>query len=401
MRRPSAINTKVQDDIYTPFSSTAPDSSLTNLDEASSPYPLYDKYDNGLSDSDSFSDNSKKIRKKRNTYQKISDDIRVNLLEAVKNGETLKAAAKRHKINYSSAKSILHTYRKEGRILKKSAQERSIKKKVISTPEIEKPEKAPRSARKENEHSAHGTRKGLQSLTPLAERKKFQTDNNKYDEEESPMKSTKELNANYHSLMKMEDNGNIKASVEAPKPVKEEGSTRRMLSVMTQEASEMTYPGHVEGMHPTHMPYRQETPKQKDGKLFDNFFVNYSDAHPNESGYGQTYNEGPECTNYMYYPREFDSFTDMVTSLQGNSSHASHVEDLYSRGYNMVNGTEDKHIKMEHGAHYEESGENYQNCPLKSFMDTQSMFRDALRKASFFSYNGNSNGVRKSSMDFF
>ena len=395
MRRPSAINTKVQDDIYTPFSSTAPDSSITNLDEASSPYPLYD---NSLSDSDTFSDNSKKIRKKRNTYQKISDDIRVNLLEAVRSGETLKAAAKRHKINYSSAKSILHTFRKEGRILKKSAQERSIKKKVISSPEIEKSEKVPRSARKENEHSAHSNRKGLQSLTPLAERKKFQTDNNKYDEEESPMKSTKELNGNYHSLMKMEDNGRIKASVEAPKPVKEEDS-RRMLSVMTHEASDMTYSGHVEGMHTTRMPYREETPKQKEGKLFDNFFINYSDAHPNESGYGQTYNEGPECTNYMYFPpREFDSFTDMVTSLQGNPSH---VEDLYSRGYNMMNGTEDKHIKLEHGAQYEESGENYQNCPLKSFMDTQSMFRDALRKASFFSYNGNSNGVRKSSMDFF
>ena len=179
---------------------------------------------------------------------------------------------------------------------------------------------------------------------------------------------------------------NIKASVEAPKPTKE-------------ETSGMNYPDHVEGMHPNNMVYRQETPKQKEGKLFENFFMNYSDAHANETGYGQqTYTEGPECTNYMYFPREFDSFNDMVTSLQGNSSH---VEDLYSRGINMPVGTDDRHIKMEHGMNYDESAENYLNCPLKSFMDTQGMFRQALRKSSFFSNSGNYPGLRKSSMDFF
>lgn len=72
---------------------------------------------------------TKKIRKKRNAYQKIDDNLRVKLLEAVQqNGETLKAAANRYGINYSSAKSILHTYRKEGRILKKSSQDKSMKR---------------------------------------------------------------------------------------------------------------------------------------------------------------------------------------------------------------------------------------------------------------------------------
>jgi len=275
-----------------------------------------------------------------------------------------------------------------------------MKKKVLSSPEIERSEKAPKLARKENEHSTYGTRKATQSTTPLAERKKFQTDNNQYNEEESPMKSTKELNTNYNNLMKMqhiENNVDIRASIEAPKPIKEEEPTRKMLTVMNHvEPTAMTYTSH-DGMHSNRMAYREETPKQKEGKLFENFFMNYSDPHPNETGYGHTYTEGPECTNYMYFPREFDSFNDMVTSLQGNSSH---VEDLYSRGYHMPTGTEDKHIKLEHGTHYEESGDNYLNCPLKSFMDTQSVFRDALRKASFFSYNGNS-GLRKSSMDFF
>lgn len=125
MKRP-ALNNKLEEEVSETFSTSAPNSSHTNPEEIS-PY-LHNNY-NG-SDSESCSDGSGKNRKKRNTYQKIPDEIRVSLLESVKNGETLKSAAKRYKINYSSAKSILHTYRKEGRIRKKSAQERtSIKKK--------------------------------------------------------------------------------------------------------------------------------------------------------------------------------------------------------------------------------------------------------------------------------
>jgi len=69
---------------------------------------------------------SKKIRKKRQAYQKIDDDIRLKLLEAVQRGETLKSAAKRYQVNYSSAKSIFHIIRKEGRILKKATTEKGF-----------------------------------------------------------------------------------------------------------------------------------------------------------------------------------------------------------------------------------------------------------------------------------
>ena len=80
------------------------------------------------SDLEDISDQSKKIRKKRTAYQRIDDDIRLQLWEAVhKRGESLKSAAKRLKVNYSSAKSIFHTYRKEGRILKKTLLEKSVK----------------------------------------------------------------------------------------------------------------------------------------------------------------------------------------------------------------------------------------------------------------------------------
>lgn len=85
---------------------------------------------------ESLSEKSKKIRKKRNTYQKIDDETRIKLLDAVQQGDTLKAAARRFNINYSSAKSILHTFRKEGRILKKSAQERTVRKRSKTSQEM-------------------------------------------------------------------------------------------------------------------------------------------------------------------------------------------------------------------------------------------------------------------------
>jgi hypothetical protein len=81
---------------------------------------------------DCISGYSKKIVKKRKKYSKIDDEIRMKLLEDVeKNGDTLKAAATRYGVNYSSAKSIFHTYRKEGRILKKPARERYRRKPLL------------------------------------------------------------------------------------------------------------------------------------------------------------------------------------------------------------------------------------------------------------------------------
>jgi len=86
------------------------------------------------SQQDSLSSFSKKINKKRKKkYSKIDDTIRMKLLEDVENGDTLKAAATRYGVNYSSAKSIFHTYRKEGRILKKPARERYRRKLILPT----------------------------------------------------------------------------------------------------------------------------------------------------------------------------------------------------------------------------------------------------------------------------
>jgi len=72
-----------------------------------------------------ISSNSKKISKKRTKYNKINNEIRLKLIDAVeKDGELLKSAAKRFNVNYSSAKSIFQTYRKEGRVLRKTNKNR-------------------------------------------------------------------------------------------------------------------------------------------------------------------------------------------------------------------------------------------------------------------------------------
>jgi len=91
-----------------------------------------DRMSESSDQTDSISGYSKKIVKKRKKYSKIDDEIRMKLLEDVeKNGDTLKAAATRYGVNYSSAKSIFHTYRKEGRILKKPARERYRRKPLL------------------------------------------------------------------------------------------------------------------------------------------------------------------------------------------------------------------------------------------------------------------------------
>jgi len=81
------------------------------------------------SETSSLSLRSKRISKRRSRYQKIDNTIRQKLIDAViKDGQMLKTAAGECGVNYSSAKSIFHTYRKEGRISKKSLRDRYLKK---------------------------------------------------------------------------------------------------------------------------------------------------------------------------------------------------------------------------------------------------------------------------------
>ena len=89
------------------------------------------------SETSSLSLRSKRITKRRTRYQKIDNSIRQKLIDAVvKDGQMLKTAAKECDVNYSSAKSIFHTYRKEGRVSKKSLRDRYIKKHSIPKPKL-------------------------------------------------------------------------------------------------------------------------------------------------------------------------------------------------------------------------------------------------------------------------
>lgn len=61
----------------------------------------------------------KKMARRKKKYRFITDEMRVMLVDAVDNGEKIKHAAKRLKINYSSAKSIFKVFKREGRFSKK------------------------------------------------------------------------------------------------------------------------------------------------------------------------------------------------------------------------------------------------------------------------------------------
>jgi len=110
---------------------------------------------NSLPYDTSLSSASKKHIQKRKKYRRIDDEIRLKLVEAVeKNGEMLKTAAARYNVNYSSAKSIFHTYRKEGRVIKKSIRERNKNKKVQSSSPVEQPSTASPSSSCNNQLTA-------------------------------------------------------------------------------------------------------------------------------------------------------------------------------------------------------------------------------------------------------
>jgi len=100
------------------------------------PYPELDN----TPDSASNTNDSPKGTKKR--YTIISDQTRQQLIECViQNGEKIKDAAKRLKINYSSAKAICQIYRREGRstkIIFKKRTNRPEKTDMYDSPNLDK-----------------------------------------------------------------------------------------------------------------------------------------------------------------------------------------------------------------------------------------------------------------------
>jgi len=336
MRRQTAIAAKLEGDSQSYNRATFDDSN---------PY-IY----NYSPESEPISEQSRKIQKKRDTYQKIPDDVRVQILESVQNGETLKSAAKRFQINYSSAKSILHTYRKEGRILKKSAQERTTKKKVLANDEDDQPAKQiTKPLKKETVKTAKKT------VAPLAERITSATTCASYSDEKSSSVPTHE---NLVSTLKMEHQ---------------------------VDAQALTMPPMVHEEYTSPLDSYNRASRQN-GMPMDSYYMKYPDFHYSGDYYR---NDVTDYPHNMHYSNEFDPLSVLQPVHPKNEEQSYHNPNtyFYQKGFNG-------------GYNFEEENLGNTGNPLRSFMDSQMFLQEALKKTNFWTGSGNQ-GFRKSSFDMF
>jgi hypothetical protein len=393
MKKPTTMTTKYTEEIY----DDAYHADATIGAEPTSPY-LHDNSPD--SDNESMSDSSRKIRKKRNTYQKISDDIRVQLLDAVQNGETLKSAAKRHKINYSSAKSILHTYRKEGRILKKSAQERTTKKRVSAT-EIDRPSKSSKLSRKENMQPDEDD--GASPSYPTS------NDKQKHDAHEDENHRSE---GNSHIIGLLNSNYDEHHDIQAPTEVAPPNGHH----AYPKSDGPLTVRKHENIAEPHHGDYHKGAQKGDHHhhsyrtRNYDHSHAAHHDGHESAPAAGDHHPHHPahyaghhrdEHGNY-YFTRELDSFNDAVNMWQARSAHNGEPSAYIPYGrYGIpahLEAAAASH-KNDHGYEHDDHADSSVGYLLKSFMDIQGThYHQPIRKSSFVSYNGN--GFRKESFDF-
>jgi len=391
MKRPFTLTSKQEKEASGSYSK-ASKKSQDYLDGNASP----DSYDNShSSDNDSVSYESRKIRKKRNTYHKISDDIRMDLLESVQNGETLKSAAKRHNINYSSAKSILHTYRKEGRILKKSVQERNFKKKpeAVDSDVEETPKKKKKAAKKDNSQLPYVTTAVEETLDCSPEETASQVVR-KSERIRMNAESTQPSHSDTASNSQGENSQTVVTSQEQDQTYQSEQPAVAMASGPAYAQGQYLDQYYPNAEEDHHMNYHN------DHKLFDNFFTTY----PEQQHYNNTVRyDGQEDNYHNYYPKEFDSFNEMMDTLQNKTTRYDAYQDsnsfLCSREVNTSHLFEERSRKSATEGHSDNTCENPLNFAFKSFMEAQNMFRDTLRESPFRN-NENSFRYRKDSVDF-
>lgn len=350
-------------------------------------------YQQGTTDCDSEStmhSQNKKIRKKRTAYNKIDDDIRVQLWEAVQqNGETLKSAAKRLNINYSSAKSILHTYRKEGRILKKNALERTLKLCTFSPSELDMPQFNTYPTMTFEMNKFEGVQNNFGSAELYQETTIASYENTNCS---SPMHGLAD------NLGQMTfDNQLIKQELSMPAP------NLPLLKPLTKPKipiNEMTPQNSTQGSAPSpvipslNLPANHQlgNPLEK-LKHFDNFYMNYSNSPL--SGNNKMFQECSDSGtgSRSRYEKEFDSFSDMVSCLQRSniSVISSTIEtkgDIQTPKLLKSNTSEIVQEKIEEQTGKEESPmwkgtlENAAFETYKSFMDAQFLLQDAMKKAN-------------------
>jgi len=348
-------------------------------------FPFTSEFDEATENIETLSSQTKKIRKKRNAYQKIDDDLRLQLLEAVQqNGETLKAASKRLKINYSSAKSIIHTFRKEGRILKKSALERTVNFCHFPLGEIDL------NTMNNYAHQFQGERFTLQTTEYPKQSDYYQgsVTTTTYSENSlsSPMLG---LSDNFTQLL-------LGSNIGGSQYLTEEVKIPNL--AITEPAENIFIDGSQDAAQGLEIPVLDLTPTPtsiplESTKLAEGFYMNYSNS-PLSGGNGNMFQERSDSNNHRMCQKEFDSFSELVNAFQSqprsndetgvdlqipkllhyNSSHFSRQEraELSLRRDDSINSSEWSAI-------IETTGINV----CKGYLDAQSMLCDALKPTSF------------------
>jgi transposase-like protein len=353
-------------------------------------------------DDDGLAPKSKKIRKKRSAYQKIDDDVRVKLLEAVQqNGETLKSAAKRYGINYSSAKSILHTYRKEGRILKKSAQDRNMKKRPDSL-------SSNGMAMSPLPHLHHTQSMPAQGRANF--RHNLRVNTSRYDAQSDSMKSPNELSSPLSPMNKLNDNFVNLLQINQNLFDQNDPQQQRLLKAMNQvnyyqhsnkysgrNDSKPDYQLNQFEMSPTILPTSTQAPPQSQQvtdtpgdmlKTMDNFYMNYSNS-PLSSERIIKDGSCKSTGNNHRLAKEFDSFSDMISALQQKRSSEEVKEEIhipkplrFNTAQKLQEHIEAK-INSEDDMDWKGTIENAALDTFRTVVDAQLLLCDALKKASF------------------
>ena len=343
---------------------------------------------------DSCSINSKKIRKKRNAYQKIDDDTRLKLLEDVQqNGETLKAAARKYNINYSSAKSILFTYRKEGRILKKSGQERFFSSLPVNNDKRDVTAFGNLFSNNNNMSMAH--------RFPVYNKPAQYMDSNQINlmsnyrsstQVPMPHSPTHGLADNFGSMLRLGTNNSQFDDYNRMKP--QASNTPNMLNFnhidqpipMNMNAKPQIFGMNLSPVNALNLSQAVKQDPIDNVKYFDNFYMNYSNS-PLSGGMALR-GDNTDSSSGKYagsFPREFDSFSEMITALQNHPRQAEDVVVPHPVRFNTAQMLQDKiDSKLtEDDVNWNGAIENAAIDTYKSFVDAQFLLNDAVKKASY------------------
>ncbi len=399
---------------------------------------------------------SKKIRKKRAAYQKIDDDIRLKLLEAVQRGETLKSAAKRYQVNYSSAKSIFHIFRKEGRILKKATTEKGF---GYDFPGQEGEHQGyPQQGFQQNNMYANNNNNngfqnyGFQQAVQNLEQNQSHFYNSARSEKSGSSSPLNGLVNNFADLLRISNQGPTNPNEEfmrnknphvpihpsrfnpASSPTHaallqlqqqqqqqqnqqqlNQASTfgqmsqlaqMNQMNQMNQQLNQLNQLNQMnqinlqrnQGFNPVAQQMAQITlasmptpnvntmsPSER-MKQFDNFYMNYNNSPL--SGNRGMIREGSESgsNRYLQQPNEFDSFSEMVTALQGQS----HLADSLKKTEAMAKLQQTPTIQHQNSMDKIGEEDAAWNGTLgtaaldtfKSFVDAQMVLNNAFKKAA-------------------